>query len=256
MSESAQRHATGAAPSRRSLWWRVKGPAIFALVSLALIWIAAPSLPARWGIHFGVPYRIFFTLALLGAALFFVLLNWGPTRQPGTPALTFVSILAIYVGTVGGVMAFGLWYYPQFEVPRDAGAKGTEQAAEKRGRNVFLGAAGNCFACHTIETLGIRGGQRGPDLSDSGKQAGVRRPGTSADEYLLQSIVDPWACFTPLPGSGLVECQSKADPAKTYPQLMPPGSRERLSETELSDLVAFLKSLTGAPEKNGASRKQ
>ncbi len=254
MSESAQSPVTGAAPSQRSPWRRVKGPAIFALVSLAVIWVAAPSLPARWGIHFGAPYRVFFTLALLGAALFFVLLNWGPTRQPSSPALTFASILAIYVGTVGGVTAFGLWYYPQFEVPRDAGARGTEQAAEKRGRDVFLGATANCFACHTIETLGIRGGQRGPDLSDAGKQAQVRKPGMSADEYLLQSIVDPWACFTPLPGSSLVECQTAADPAKTYPQLMPPGSRERLSETELNDLVAFLKSLIGAARKNDASR--
>jgi len=254
MSESAQGPATGAAPSQRSPWRRVKGPAIFACVSLALIWIALPSLPAGWGIQFGTPYRIFFTLALLGAALFFVLLNWGPISQPSSPLLIFASILATYVGTVGGVMAFGLWYYPQFEVPRDAGAKGTEQAAEKRGRGVFLGATANCFACHTIETLGIRGGQRGPDLSDAGKHAQVRKPGMSAENYLRQSIVDPWACLTPLPGSGLVECQPTADPAKTYPQLMPPGSKERLSETELNDLVAFLKSLTGAARKNDASR--
>lgn len=256
MSESGDGFSRGDATAQggRSLWRRVKGPAIFALASLAVVWIAMPSLPAGWGIQFGTPYRIFFTLALLGAALFFVLLNWGPVGQPSSPLPIFASILAIYVGTVGGVMAFGLWYYPQFEVPRDAGAKGTEQAVEKRGRDVFLGATANCFACHTIETLGIRGGQRGPDLSDAGKQAQVRKPGMSADEYLLQSIIDPWACFTPLPGSSLVECQPTADPAKTYPQLMPPGSKERLSERELNDLVAFLKSLTGAARKNGASR--
>ena len=254
MSESAQRHATGAAPSRRSLWWRVKGPAIFALASLAVIWIALPSLPAGWGIQFGMPYRIFFTLALLGAALFFALLDWGPIRQPSSPLLIFASIVAIYVATVGGVMAFGLWYYPQFEVPKAAGARGEEQAAEKRGREVFLSATANCFACHSIEALGIRGGQRGPDLSDAGKQAQARKPGMSAEDYLRQSIVDPWECFTPLPGSGLLECQPAADPANTYPQLMPPGSQDRLSRRELDDLVAYLKNLDGAARKNGTSR--
>lgn len=254
MSESAQDPAVGAALPQRSLWRRVEGPTIFALASLLVIWIALPSLPTGWGIQFGVPYRIFFTLALLGAALFFVLLNWGPIGQPDSPLLIFASIVAIYVATVGGVMAFGLWYYPQFEVPRGAGAKGEEPAAEKHGREVFLSAAANCFACHTIETLGIRGGQRGPDLSDAGKQAQARKPGMSAEDYLRQSIVDPWACLTPLPASGLVECQTKADPAKTYPQLMPPGSQDRLSERELNDLVVFLKSLAGAAKKNGTNR--
>jgi hypothetical protein len=41
------------------------------------------------------------------------------------------------------------------------------------------------------------------------------------------------------------------DPAKTYPQLMPPGARERMSAQDLGDLIAFLKSLRGADERDG-----
>jgi len=222
----------------------MKGPIAFAGGALLVIWGVLPLVPAAWGIRFGAPYLVFFTMAALAAAAFFVLLNWGPLRQPESPAMTFASILFVYVATVGGMVLFGNWYYPQFERPRAAAPQAAgESAAEQRGRAVFLNPALACFACHTIEALGIRGGQRGPDLSSAGKLAGLRRPGKSADEYLLEAIVDPWACFTPLPASGLAECQPAADAAKTYPQLMIPGLKERMSEGDLKDLIAFLKSL-------------
>jgi hypothetical protein len=73
----------------------------------------------------------------------------------------------------------------------------------------------------------------------------------SAEDYLRESVVDPWACLTPLPSSGLAECQAAADPAKTFPQLMPPGFKDRLSASDLSDLIAFLKSLKGATKHDG-----
>ena len=147
-------------------------------------------------------------------------------------------------------MAFGTWYYPQFETPKAAARSPSgESAVEKRGKAVFLSPQFGCFACHTIEALGIRGGQRGPDLSAAGRHAEARRPGVSAEDYLREAIVDPWACFTPLPASGLIECQAAVDAAKTYPQMMPPV-KERMSAQELSDLVAFMKSLRGAGERD------
>ncbi|MBI4195736.1 MAG: c-type cytochrome [Betaproteobacteria bacterium] len=258
MSEDAGTGAeknTGAAapmPIPGSRWPRLKGPAVFAVVALAVIWGGLPRVPAEWGIRFGTPYLTFFTLAALGAASFFLLLNWGPIRQPASAGMTFASILFVYVATVGGMVAFGYWYYPQFQTPGAAATKqeAGETAAEMRGRAVFLNPAFACFACHTIEALGVRGGQRGPDLSDAGKRAERRKPGMSAADYLRESIVDPWACFTPLPASGLAECQPSADPAKTYPQLMPPV-KERLSGEQLDDLIAFLMSLKGAREDDG-----
>lgn len=237
----------------RSRWRRVKGPAVFAVAALVVIWAGLPQFPAAWGVRFGAPYLGFFSLATLGAALFFALLNWGPIRQPESPLAVFASILFVYVATVGGMVAFGYWYYPQFETPAAAATKAGagETGVEKRGKAVFLDPAFGCFACHTIEALGVRGGQRGPDLSDAGKQAGIRKPGMSADDYLRESIVNPWACLTPLPTSGLAECQAAADPAKTYPQLMPPGFKERMTEGQFNDLVAFLKSLRGAGVDDG-----
>lgn len=238
-------HAASPRPSR-TRWVRLRGPAFFALACLAIIWGVLSWLPQRWGMRFGVPYLAFFTFAALGAAAFFALLNWGPTVQPSTPGSVFASILFVYAATVGGLVAFGAWYYPQFQRPKAAGPAVAQSAAGQRGREVFLSPAFNCFACHTIEALGVRGGQRGPDLSRVGAEAGRRKAGLSADAYLREAILDPWACFAPLPGSGLAQCQPQADPAKTYPQLMPPGVKERMSDGQIRDLIAFLASLKGA----------
>lgn len=240
-----------AIPALSSRWQRVKGPVVWAVAALVVIWAGLPQLPAAWGVQFGAPYLVFFSLAALGAAAFFVLLNWGPIRQPESPLAVFASILFVYIATVGGMVAFGTWYYPQFETPKaEAPSPSGEGAAEKRGRAVFMSPQSGCFACHTIEAQGIRGGQRGPDLSSVGRQAEVRKRGVSAEDYLREAIVDPWACFTPLPASGLVECQAAVDPAKTYPQMMPPGAKERMTAQELSALIAFLKSLRGAGERD------
>jgi len=243
--------SAAAAPTWRQRWRRVRGPAIFAPVALLVIWGGLPWLPTAWGVRFGTPYLTFFSLAVVGAAGFFMLLNWGPVRQPRSALATFASILLVYVATVGGMVVFGNWYYPQFETPKVAAPKTSgESAVEQRGKEVFLSPQFGCFACHTIEALGIRGGQRGPDLSSAGRQAEARRPGVSAEDYLREAIVDPWACFTPLPASGLVECQAAVDPAKTYPQMMPPGAKERMTAQELSDLIAFMKSLRGTGERD------
>lgn len=252
LSEGAQQRETAASvPAWRQRWRRVRGPVIFAAAALLVIWGGLPWLPAAWGVRFGAPYLTFFSLAVAGAAGFFMLLNWGPVRQPRSALATFASILLVYVATVGGMVAFGTWYYPQFETPKVAAPKTSgESAVEKRGKEVFLSPQFACFACHTIEALGIRGGQRGPDLSSAGKEAEVRKPGVSAEDYLRESIVDPWACLTPLPASGLAECQPVGDPAKTYPQLMPPV-KDRMTKEQLEDLIAFMKSLRGASERNG-----
>ena len=247
----AEQGSAAPALTWRERWQRVRGAALFAAVALMVIWMLLPLLPAAWGVRFGTPYLTFFSLAAVGAAGFFMLLNWGPIRQPRSVLTTFASILFVYVATVGGMVVFGNWYYPQFQTPKAAAPSPSgEGTVEKRGKAVFLSPQFGCFACHTIEALGIRGGQRGPDLSAAGRQAEIRKPGMSAEDYLREAIVDPWACFTPLPASGLVECQAAADAAKTYPQMMPPGAKERMSAQELGDLIAFMKSLRGAGERD------
>lgn len=243
-----RRAAIPMTPKGRRRWRRLKGPAIFALVGLAVIWGLVPLMPASWGVRVGMPYQVFFSLAVVGSAAFFVLLNWGPLPLPASPLATFASIFLVYLATVGGVMSFGLWYYPQFEAPR---AVRGEARAQARGKEVFLSLAANCFACHSIAGLGIRGGSRGPDLSAVGSLAAARRPGLSAAAYLRQSIVDPAACLAPLPASGLVACLTTVDAGRAYPPLMPPGFGERLGEQQVGDLVAFLVGLKGGEVRNG-----
>jgi mono/diheme cytochrome c family protein len=92
-----------------------------------------------------------------------------------------------------------------------------------RGKQVFLDSG--CGGCHTIE--GLSAGTVGPNLTQIGTVAETRVPGTSADDYLHTSIVDP-----------------SAHVVEGFPDnVMPKTFESLLSEEQLSDLVAFLLSL-------------
>ena len=58
------------------------------------------------------------------------------------------------------------------------------------GEAIFNGL-GICATCHTIE--GVAAGLVGPDLAHIGTDAGTRKPGFSAEEYIRESIRDPEA---------------------------------------------------------------
>lgn len=89
-----------------------------------------------------------------------------------------------------------------------------------RGRQVFLDMG--CTGCHTIE--GVSTGTVGPNLTHIGEVAGTRVQGQVAEDYIRQSILDP--------NSHMVE--------GFQPNIMPQNFGERLSQDQLSDLVAFL----------------
>ena len=78
-----------------------------------------------------------------------------------------------------------------------------------------------CSGCHSTGSNTIVG----PGLAGIGERAGTRIPGMSADEYLHESIVDSQAFIVP-----------------DFPPSMPP-SFPNLSETDVNDLVAYLKTL-------------
>src|SRR3990170_2257345 len=90
---ASQRGTAVSVPTWRERGRRVRGPAMFAACALLVIWGGLPWLPAAWGVRFGAPYLTFFSLAVAGAACFFMLLNWGPIRQPRSALPTFASIL-------------------------------------------------------------------------------------------------------------------------------------------------------------------
>jgi mono/diheme cytochrome c family protein len=100
-----------------------------------------------------------------------------------------------------------------------------ETASESTQAAVAIIEQAGCFACHRSETLG-RGGKIGPAWDPLPEVAGTRVPGMSAEEYVLQSIIDPQA-FT------VEGFEDKAE-------LMPTDFGSRLSEDELNLLVDFL----------------
>ena len=65
-----------------------------------------------------------------------------------------------------------------------------------RGQEIFTSAPASvgvqalwCSACHTIEGVAI--GLIGPDLTHIGTEGAGRKPGTSAEAYIRESIMEP-----------------------------------------------------------------
>ena len=103
----------------------------------------------------------------------------------------------------------------------DGSATSSSGAASPWLEGPSLFRAKGCAGCHTgpgtTSSTGIA-----PDLVDAAAWAGTRIPGTSAEDYLRQSIVDPQAFTSPA-----------ADTWWEMPTLA-------LSDAELDALVAYL----------------
>jgi mono/diheme cytochrome c family protein len=92
-----------------------------------------------------------------------------------------------------------------------------------RGQRVYLDTG--CGGCHTID--GLTAGTVGPNQTNIATVAETRIPAMSAEDYILESILDP--------GAFLVD---------GYPDnVMPKNYNELLEPDEISDLVAFFLSL-------------
>ena len=92
------------------------------------------------------------------------------------------------------------------------------------GMEVFAGSGG-CGACHTVE--GVAAGMVGPDLTHIGSEAASRKPGMSAEEYLIESIKNPEAFVA----EGV---------ERAMPGLMTAAVTANLTDEEVDGLVAFL----------------
>lgn len=104
------------------------------------------------------------------------------------------------------------------EAPPVVSAGSLPEGVPEEGRRLY-GAIG-CSGCHSLGTDRIVG----PGFTGVAARASGRKPGLTADEYMIESIIDP-AIFI-VPG---------------FPRQMP--SFAHLSDQEIADLLAFLKSL-------------
>jgi mono/diheme cytochrome c family protein len=91
----------------------------------------------------------------------------------------------------------------------------------QRGKQVYREKG--CANCHRI---GSDGGTSGPDLTHVGTIADTRKPGMSAEDYLIESIRDPGAYVVP-----------------GYPDTMPRGIIRGMSDDDLDALVQYLLTL-------------
>jgi cytochrome c peroxidase len=91
---------------------------------------------------------------------------------------------------------------------------------------------GGCAGCHTIPGIPGADGQVGPDLSEIGSTASTRISGSSAGEYIRESILDPNAFIAP-------ECPTGGCPENVMLQTF----AESLSQADLDLIVSYLSAL-------------
>lgn len=108
------------------------------------------------------------------------------------------------------------------------GGGGGGDDAVTRGEELFaqsvVGSEAGCSTCHSLEAGVVI---VGPSLAGIGTTAATRVSGTSAEDYIEESIISP--------DTYLVE----GFPAGTMPQVW----EDVLSAEQLSDLIAYLTSL-------------
>jgi cytochrome c2 len=138
------------------------------------------------------------------------------------------------VGVFALVIMGGYSYFansiPQIESkpPQELSLEGgnvTPAQLVKAGEEIFK-TKGTCEICHRIGQKGTRA----PDLAGVGGRAAKTKPGMSAKQYIIESLLQP--------GAHLVE---------GYPNIMPMVDKPPigLNRSELWALAAFLESLGG-----------
>ena len=104
----------------------------------------------------------------------------------------------------------------------------------KAGEEIYK-TKGTCEVCHRIGQKGTRA----PDLAGVGGRAAKMKPGLSAKQYIIESLVQP-----------------AAHVVEGYPPIMPAVDKPpiNLNRSELWALTAFLESLRNSPVAPGFAR--
>src|SRR5438477_8042993 len=143
------------------------------------------------------------------------------------PVVVRVGVFAVLVMGSYAMFANSI---PQIESkpPQELSLEGgnvTPAQLVKAGEEIFH-TKGSCEICHRIGQKGTRA----PDLAGIGARAATRKPGMSAKQYIIESLLQP--------GAYIVE---------GYPNIMPAVDKPPigLNRSELWALTAFLESLGG-----------
>ena len=145
--------------------------------------------------------------------------------------------VSVKVGLFSIAVMGGYSYFansiPQIESrpPQELSLEGgnvTPAQLVKAGEEIFK-TKGTCEICHRIGQKGTRA----PDLAGVGGRAAKMKPGMSATQYLVESLVNPNATIV-----------------EGYPPIMPAVNKPpiALNRSELWALTAFLQSLGGTVE--------
>jgi mono/diheme cytochrome c family protein len=139
--------------------------------------------------------------------------------------------VGVFTLLVMGAYSYFANSIPQIESrpPQELSLEGgnvTPAQLVKAGEEIYK-TKGTCEVCHRIGQKGTRA----PDLAGVGARAARMKPGISAKQYLVESLVNP--------GAVIVE---------GYPPIMPAVDKPpiALNRSELWALTAFLQSLGGA----------
>jgi mono/diheme cytochrome c family protein len=98
-------------------------------------------------------------------------------------------------------------------------------AGATTGKEIFVAAG--CGSCHVLADAGTNG-DIGPSLDDLASAAGDRKPGTSAEEYVRESLLDPGA-FT----------------VEGFQAGVMPSYDGKLDDKQLRELVDYLLQVSG-----------
>ena len=147
------------------------------------------------------------THGLAGLALILVTACGGAAPAPASTSAPAPATTAPVVATTAPVVA-------TTAPPVDGDAD---------GQSLFVG--GVCATCHTIE--GLTTGLLGPDLTHIGTDAATRKPGMSAQDYIIESIRDPEAFVA-------------TDVERAVPGIMTAAISASLSDAQVDALVEFL----------------
>ena len=151
------------------------------------------------------------------------------TPQPSMRLPVSVKV-AVFALLVMGVYTYYANSIPQIESkpPQELSLEGgnvTPAQLIKAGEEIYK-TKGTCEICHKIGQKGTRA----PDLAGIGARAAKMKPGMSAKQYIIESLINP--------GAFVVE---------GFPPIMPAVDKPpiALNRSELWALTAFLESLGG-----------